>query len=128
MMQNITRAVREFYALASAGAPAVPHCKGCGIRFLPPRAVCPQCGGTQLAWHDVTGAAGTVYSITRKTDGTAVVLADLDDIDGGGRMLAQVIGDDVEDLQIGDPVILDTVEADFELADRVPAFRRGAAK
>jgi len=127
-MHNVTSQVREYFALAAAGTPSVPRCEDCGVRFLPPRAACPRCGATRLGWFDATGAQGTVYSLTRKDDGSVTALADLDCVDGGGRLLAAVVGAKAQEVRIGDPVVLDTAESDFELADRVPVLRRGEAR
>lgn len=126
-MHNVTQQVREYFALISDGTPSVPLCEGCGVRFLPPRALCPACGGDRLGWYDATGATGTIYSLTRMPGGKTIALAELECVDGGGRLFAEVVGPDAAEAQIGDAVMLDVAEAETELGSRVPVLRRGAS-
>ena len=38
-------------------------CAKCGVLHLPPRPVCPECGGSEMAWEDVAGD-GAIQAFT----------------------------------------------------------------
>ena len=39
------------------------RCAGCGTLHVPPRAICPECRGTDMAWEQVKGT-GTLTAFT----------------------------------------------------------------
>ncbi len=45
----------------------LPICEDCGTAHLYPRARCPHCGGTRLAWREASGAAELAsYSVVHR--------------------------------------------------------------
>lgn len=88
----------------AAGKLAIQRCAACGGRAVfPPRALCPRCGATDLAWRDASGA-GTVYATTIVRDRPEnggdrnIVLIDLAE---GARLMSRVEGLPPEQVKIG---------------------------
>lgn len=52
-----------FWQSTSRGRVSVQACRTCQERFLPPRQVCPSCGGMDIKWVEQSGR-GAVYSWT----------------------------------------------------------------
>lgn len=81
----------------------LPQCSSCGRAHLPPRLVCPYCGGTRLEQVKASGN-GTVYSVTwveRPLDKGGrynVVLVDLDE---GPRIMSRIDSQAPEQICIG---------------------------
>lgn len=92
------------------------HCTSCGHAIWFPRALCPECSGTELEWRDSSGL-GAVYAVSVQYRAAnaemservpyAVVLVDLDD---GVRLMSNVFGCDAEEVIVGM-----RVEPDWEL-------------
>ena len=93
------------------------RCAGCGALFVPPRAICPACGGSEMAWEQVKGT-GTLAAFTciamvtpaLQAEGygrdnpfcTGVVL-----LDEGPRVVARIEGLDTtrpEEIRLGTPL------------------------
>jgi uncharacterized OB-fold protein len=93
-----------YRANLAAGKLAIQICGACGGRaVVPPRALCPQCGGTDLRWQDASGA-GTVYATTivrdrpEKGGDRNIALIDLAE---GARLMSRVEGLAPEAVRIG---------------------------
>lgn len=117
----------RFWQAASEGRLELPRCLDCDRIHYYPRAICPHCGSEELEWTTLSGR-GRIYSwtVSRRPAGPgfadlapyAVALIDLEE---GPRMLSNVRTDDLNDLAIDQPVMVD-----FEaLADDIalPVFR-----
>jgi len=125
----ISNADSKFYWEAAAREELVlKRCKSCGKHHFPPRHLCPACWSDALEWTPSRGE-GAVYSFTvmhrapmpvfAKRVPYVVALIDLDD---GPRMMANIIGDDALETQVGDRVLVCYEERGA--AGKVPQFRR----
>lgn len=105
---------RHYAERAAAGEPVLPHCRSCQAVFMPPRAVCPECGTPGPGWISAADATGTLYSFTvlesKKGAATVIGLADLDMITEGSKFYATVLGINVADVAVGQRVKVDTAE------------------
>jgi uncharacterized OB-fold protein len=93
-----------YRANLAAGKLALQICDACGGKAVfPPRALCPQCGGTELPWRDASGT-GTVYAATvvrdRPENGGDRNIA-LIDLAEGARLMSRVEGVPPEQVKIG---------------------------
>jgi len=91
----------------AAGKFALQICGACGGKqIFPPRALCPQCGSSELRWQRASGA-GTVYSTTvvrdRPEHGGDRNIA-LIDLAEGARLMSRVEGLPPDRVRIGMPV------------------------
>lgn len=81
----------------------LPECRKCGRAHLPPRLVCPYCGGTQLQQIEASGK-GAIYSVTvierppEKGGSHNVVLVDLEE---GPRIMSRVDSHPPQQIYIG---------------------------
>jgi len=91
-------------------------CAECGLLHLPPRPVCPECGGSEMTWKDVSGdgvlRAFTVVQVPLSTmmgrSPYAVAVVELDD---GPRISGLVLNvDEGATLSIGARVIAEFVK------------------
>ncbi|MCZ4551075.1 Zn-ribbon domain-containing OB-fold protein [Gordonia rubripertincta] len=99
-------------ATSEADPPRVSQCSNCGHRFTYPRLHCARCGSLSISSAPLDGY-GTVYAVTvvrthpdpefRALTPYAVAYVDLD---GGGRVLARLTGEDSAAAAIGDRVRL----------------------
>ena len=87
----------------------VRSCADCGAAFHPPRAICPECHSDATEWIEA-GGRGTVYtySVMRQNHGpfgeaVPYVLAYVE-LEEGPRLLTNVVGVDVEDVEVGQEV------------------------
>lgn len=101
-----------YWEAAARGALAIQRCDACGRWIHTPAVLCPACGGTALAFHDVS-ARGRVHSHTTLTAAPAagfaallplvIVIVELDEA-AGLFVSANLIGDGAPDVRIGDRV------------------------
>ena len=96
------------------------RCKGCGARYLPPRAHC-RCGSVEMEWFEAS-RKGKILAYTlvtfppesmSKNSPYIMAVAELED---GLRLLAQLTGVAVKNLKIGMSV---RVTSDRTLESRV---------
>ena len=93
------------------------RCPHCEATYLPPRAICPQCLGEELAWVEVSGkgklAAFTsiyiapTFMIEQGFDRDNPYLTGIVELDEGPKISARLLGFDPtlsEQIQIGTPV------------------------
>ncbi len=85
----------------------IQHCEACSERPFPPRAHCPRCGSSPLAWQAVSGR-GTVYSFTVAHRPTHPVFSDQSpmvvavvELEEGPRMISNIVGCDPSEVKIG---------------------------
>ena len=88
----------------------VQQCGNCARHIFPPRANCPDCGSSQLAWQPVSGR-GVIYTYTVAHRPPHPVLAEqcplavaVVELAEGPRMITNVIGCDTNEVEIGMPV------------------------
>lgn len=101
---------RPFWDAAREHRLSLQRCAACGRHCYYPRALCPHCGGSDLAWTDVSGR-GTVYSYTIARRATArafepdvpYVIA-IVELAEGPRMTTNIVGCDPDAVHIGMPV------------------------
>lgn len=118
-----------FWEAVDEGRLVVQECTSCGSHYLPPRYRCPRCGSLQLRWRDHHGR-GRLVSATVVQRGASdyfkervpyvVAIAELD---GGARLMANVLGDGAVRCGPGTPV--QTVFVDGP-ERRLPAFATSA--
>ena len=107
------------------------RCTACGKHHFPPRYLCPKCWSDELEWTKSTGK-GAVYSLTvmyrapmpafAKRVPYVVALIDLDE---GPRMMANILGENALQTQVGD-----RVSVCFEAragGSKLPQFKRSTA-
>jgi uncharacterized OB-fold protein len=105
----------------------VPVCEACGCVDWPPAAQCRTCGGA-IRWEERSGAGAVVtYSVVRRAvqpawkEKVPYVVAFIE-LDGGGRLLSNVIDCTPDEVHIGARVTCDFVDtSDPELG--LPVFR-----
>ena len=97
-----------FWAAAAEHRLVIPCCAECGSRFFPPERLCQTCGKAGWEYADTSGAATvTSYTVVHRAPSpdfeTPYVLAVVD-LDGGGRMLTNIVGADPAAVTTGMPV------------------------
>jgi uncharacterized OB-fold protein len=118
---------REFWEGCRKERLMVQRCRDCGHYRYPPRPMCPQCGGLDMNWVQVTGA-GTVYSwlvvyhpvhpAVRDKIPYNLVLIELDE---GPRIVSNLVGVAPGEIEPGRRV---TVVFDHSSTDvSLPKFR-----
>jgi uncharacterized protein len=95
-----------FWSAAAEGRLILQRCDNCGSYVHYPRSHCPRCLSSDLEWCESAGD-GTVYSFTvvhRAAPGaglTAPYVVALIELDGGVRLLSNVVGSPVDDVSVG---------------------------
>lgn len=97
-----------FWTAAAERRLVIPCCSACGTRFFPPERLCPTCGTAGWDYVDTSGAATvTSYTVVHRAPSpdfeTPYVLAVVA-LDGGGRMLTNIVGADPATVATGMPV------------------------
>lgn len=121
----------HYWREAAAGKLVLRVCRACGRRHFPPRFACPSCWSQELDWMQACGE-GRVYSFTvmqrapsAPWQARAPYVVALIDLAEGPRMMANVVGEDAREVEIGERVQL-TFEPRGEAS--VPQFRRQPAQ
>jgi hypothetical protein len=119
-------AVRPFFAAAARGGLTIPRCAHCKTWVWYPQALCPSCGGGEIAWRPVSGS-GRIFTWVRVhrsflpgfADRVPYVtaLVELDE-DPSLRVPAIVVADE----QHYEPSIGARVEVCFERVSASPAI------
>jgi len=121
IIPGVTDLTRPYWENARAGRLVTQRCRNCGRIWHPPLPACPHCHGTDIGWHEVSGA-GTVYTYTVVRHATHAALADrvpyviaIVELAEGPRLVTGIAGCAPEDVRVGM-----TVRACFrEVADGV---------
>ena len=98
---------QPYWDAAGRGEMAVQRCEQCEHRPFPPRATCPNCGGSSLSWSPVSGRAN-VYSYTVAHRPPHPVFAAqlplvvaIVELEEGPRMVTNIVGCDPADVEVG---------------------------
>lgn len=127
-----TPETRPFWEAARRHELMLPRCRQCGPVFFYPRATCPRCLSTDLAWTVVSGR-GTLHTFTIVHRGarnfplpSPYVMA-IVELDEGPRMMTNLVGvtPDPAALEIGMPV--EVAWADVTPEVTLPHFRPAGA-
>ena len=103
---------------------SVQHCRDCGTVRLPPRAVCPECMSSSVAWERASGRAAVYsFTITHQNQSPGFreelpyVLAVVE-LEEGVRLMTNVVGCAPDAVRIGLPVevVFDDVTPEVTLA------------
>ena len=62
-MDGMEFTVKAFHDFLAEGRIMGSRCRGCGVISLPPRPICPECGGRDLEWTELEGR-GTIRAYT----------------------------------------------------------------
>jgi uncharacterized OB-fold protein len=120
---------RPYWDAAAKGRLTFKKCLSCGHVQFPPRHLCPVCWSDRLEWIEHPGR-GRIHSFTIVHRAPApgfdvpYVLAVID-LDGGPRMMSNIVGPDAVKAAIGD-----AVEVTFERRGgaALPQFQRAGAR
>jgi len=104
---QVTSETQPFWDGTAEGRIDLAQCSACGLIPWYPRAVCPDCQGTEFSWKTMAGT-GTVYSfsVTRAGGGRAwkphlpFVVAYVE-LDEGPRLLTNLVDCDPDQVTIG---------------------------
>lgn len=100
---SITK-TNDFVAYLEQGKVMGTQCKGCGLKFFPPRADCYKCLSSDMDWFEVAGK-GKLLTFSKLQYGPvgfegdlpyAIALADFGDYKVFGRMAGDIPIDDIE--------------------------------
>lgn len=121
---------KVYWEAAARGELVLKRCTACGKHHFPPRHLCPACWSDAFEWIR-SGGKGVVYSFTvmHRAPMPAFIkrvpyIVALIDLDEGPRMMANIIGDDALETQIGDRVSVCYEER--APGAKVPQFKRNA--
>lgn len=83
------------------------RCTGCGALYVPPRPVCPRCGGVNMTWAEAKGegeirAFTVVYVPPTSMVGKCPYAVGIIGLNEGASLTARILGD--EKLRVGDKV------------------------
>lgn len=119
-----------FWEYLHAGELRIQRCAGCARLQHPPRVRCPSCGSFEHDWAPVSGR-GTVYSfvVTHQAihsafEGHLPYVTALVQLAEGPRLVTNLPGVAVDEVEIGMPVEVDLVRVSEEIT--LPLFRRSA--
>ena len=114
------------------------RCDHCDAKFIPPRAVCPNCFSDQMSWSELSGS-GKVAALTTVFIGPTFMntlgyskenpyMCGIVELDEGLRISARLLGSDglkPEEMQIGAPVQVAYIQVgDGETSKIQLAFQR----
>jgi uncharacterized protein len=123
-----------YWEAAKAHVLRLPRCVNCRQVHAYPRPICPHCGHDGFDWAEMSGV-GQVFSFTivRRAPSPAfealvpyvVAIVALSE---GPHLMANIVDCDVDDVAIGDRVIVDYLDlASAEEIVGLPVFRRHSA-
>jgi uncharacterized protein len=121
----------EFWAGCRAGRLLLRHCGACDEFHYYPRPFCPKCWSGEVEWRKASGRARLyTYSIVHVNDlppwpERVPYVAAVVDLDEGPRMMTNVEGCDLADLEIGMTLAVDFKAVTDEVT--IPVFRPAAA-
>ena len=100
---SITK-TNDFVSYLEQGKVMGTTCKGCGLKFFPPRADCYKCLSSDMEWFQVAGK-GKLLTFSKLQYGPvgfegdlpyAIALADFGDYKVFGRMAGDIPADDIQ--------------------------------
>jgi uncharacterized protein len=89
----------------------VPYCRRCGDWIWYPRPLCAACSSTDIEWREHSGR-GTIYTFTDVRKGFGAFAGSVPyviayvDLDDGPRVLTNIVGAELSELSVGQPVEL----------------------
>lgn len=123
---EVTTETEPFWRGASEGRFLLCECRECGLVYHYPRALCPDCFGEDVAWHEANGE-GRIhsYSIARQASGwpdaaLPLVVAYVELVEGP-RVMTNVIDCEPKAVAVGVPVETRFVPTDQEDVS-IPVF------
>lgn len=109
---------RTFYAKLRERRISTTRCDSCGLLSFPPRSVCPACSesdasrGGAVTWVDLSGR-GTLHAFSQNHQalffGKPDVIGLVDLEEGCGRLLSRIDAP-IDQLRIGQPLVLDFMD------------------
>lgn len=126
VLPEIDTVNEAFWTQGHDGQVMIAHCPDCERFVHPPERICPHCLGRAVKPHAVSGD-GTIYTLTVNHQPWlpdmevpfAIVVADIDAAPGV-RITARLETGDIEQLAIGQKVVMDFEEIEDV---RLPFFR-----
>jgi len=100
-----------FVAAAREGRLVLPWCEACGKTHWYPRAVCPHCCSSRIAWRPASGR-GTVYSYSTMQRAEPPFTLGYVTLDEGPTMLTRLVDADAQGWRIGMAVRVRFVASD----------------
>lgn len=106
---EVTTETAAFWSATADGTLLLPRCEHCDAVIWYPRAFCPACGSLDVTWVEASGR-GTVYSFTVVRRGApsyesaAPYVVAYVELEEGPRVLTNIVGCDVDDVEVGMPV------------------------
>ncbi|MFZ5916345.1 MAG: Zn-ribbon domain-containing OB-fold protein [Chloroflexota bacterium] len=107
----------SFYQFLGENRLMGSRCQSCGALHLPPRALCPACYGSDMAWEELSGQGKLVAFTAVHIAPTAMIqagygrdkpyCAGIVELEDGSRISAQILGVDPsapEAITIGTPL------------------------
>jgi uncharacterized protein len=100
---SITK-TNDFVGYLEQGKVMGTRCKGCGLKFFPPRADCYKCLSSDMEWFEVAGK-GKLLTFSKLQYGPvgfegdlpyAIALADFGEYKVFGRMAGDISADDIQ--------------------------------
>jgi uncharacterized protein len=111
----------HYWSALASGRLLIQHCPGCGHSQFYPRALCTRCGG-EPAWLEVSGR-GTVYTFTViRQNGVPAFqnetpyLVAMIELEEGVRLMGNITGCPVDDVEVGMEVRAYAVRAEADIA------------
>lgn len=121
---SVTPETEAFWEATEDDELLLRRCTDCGNAYYPPRTICPDCHSGETEWIEADGR-GTVYSYTVVRQGLGpygdaapYVLAYVE-LAEGPRLLTNVIGAAVDDVEVGQEV-----EVTFDATEDGPRLPR----
>lgn len=139
MIEQNTRpfTAASFNEYLSEGKLMASRCSGCGVLYLPPRAICPRCYEEKMEWVELTGR-GRLAAFTCIHVGPSFMNAEgysrdnpyctgIIELEEGVKISARILGVDARNpssIRIGSPGTVEfIVSGDGELRRTVVAFK-----
>lgn len=131
-LPTITELTEPFWKAARGGKLVMQRCKHCHELVWCPRPSCVECGSDELEWEPLSGG-GKIYSFTviRQVAGRGARAFEQDipyaiawvDLDEGPRFYTNIVGCEVDKIEIGMPVTVffDPVTPEISLPKFKPA-------
>jgi uncharacterized OB-fold protein len=105
----------------------IQYCQDCAQSIFYPRVMCPHCGGTNVEFKEQSGI-GEIYSYTvvhaprhKGFNEDAPYVVALVNIEGGARMMTNIIDCEINDVQIGSKVKISFTDVTDEIT--LPHFK-----
>jgi uncharacterized OB-fold protein len=99
------------------------HCIKCGGKFVPPRAICPNCHSENLEWIETSGKgklaaftviySGPTFMVEQGFDRKNPYISGIVELEEGTRISARITGMDMskpEEIKVGTPLGVDFIE------------------